>query len=108
MKSSKLSIYSIVKQISYEVLLEELLQYNSEASNRLLQKFSKKHSSVKLKFLTSKIINSVILAIQPIFLLFAYMNLNNTINEDFWYQIILLFYLCIFQLDKINVSFQFL
>ena len=101
MKSSKLSIYSIVKQISYEVLLEELLQYNSEASNRLLQKFSKKHSSVKLKFLTSKIINSVILAIQPIFLLFAYMNLNNTINDNFWYQIILF-------LKAVNFEFFFI
>ena len=100
MKSNKLSIYSIVKQISHEVLLEELLQYKSEATNRLLKKLSKNHNSIKLKFLTFKIINSLILAIQPIFLLYAYTDLNNTINQNLDIQAILF-------LKAINFEFFF-
>ncbi len=89
MKIHKSIIYAIVKQISYETLLEEFLQYRSDATNRLVQKFSKNSKRIKLKLLSNKIFNSIILIIQPIFLLFTYISLDQTITGDRHFQIIL-------------------
>ncbi len=89
MKIHKSKIYAIVKQISYEALLEELLQYRSDATNRLVQKFSKNSLRMKLKFLSNKLFNSVLLVIQPIFLLFTYVNLDQTITGNIHFQIVL-------------------
>jgi len=79
-KTKKLSTYSIVKHISYEVLLEEQLQLKTE-NTRLFERLNKKRNALKIKFLSYKIINSLIFAIQPIFLLMAYLNLNLNIYE---------------------------
>ncbi|MFX0048544.1 MAG: hypothetical protein ACFE8G_10310, partial [Candidatus Hermodarchaeota archaeon] len=80
MKAKTLSIYSITRHISYEVLLEEQLQLKIENS-RLFDRLNKKKNVLKLKFLSYKIINSVIFAIQPVFLLMAYINLNLTVPD---------------------------
>ena len=89
MKIHKSKIYAIVKQISYEALLEELLQYRSDATNRLVQKFSKNNRRLKLKLLSNKLFNSILLLIQPIFLLFTYENLDQTISGNMHFQIVL-------------------
>ena len=77
MKSNKLSTYFLAKNISYEILIEEQLQLKSEATRRVLERFSKKRSSLKLKFVSYKIINSIIFGILPIFPLIAYLELTN-------------------------------
>ena len=77
MKSNKLSTYFLAKNISYEILIEEQLQLKSEATRRILERFSKKRSSLKLKFVSYKIINSIIFGILPIFPLIAYLELSN-------------------------------
>lgn len=100
MKIHKSIIYAIVKQISYETLLEEFLQYRSDATNRLVQKFSKNSKRIKLKLLSNKIFNSIILIIQPIFLLFTYISLDQTITGDKHFQIILF-------VKSINLEFFF-
>ena len=60
MKSNKLSTYFLAKNISYEILIEEQLQLKSEATRRVLERFSKRKSSLKLKFVSYKFINSII------------------------------------------------
>lgn len=82
MKTKKLSIYFITKHISYELLLEEQLQSKAE-NTKLLESLSKKRNALKIKFISNKIINSIIFAIQPIFLLMAYLNLNLNISVNF-------------------------
>jgi len=82
MKTKKLSIYFITKHISYELLLEEQLQSKAE-NTKLLESLSKKRNALKIKFILNKIINSIIFAIQPIFLLMAYLNLNLNISVNF-------------------------
>jgi len=77
MKCNKLSTYFLAKNISYEILIEEQLQLKSEATRRILERFSKKKSSLKLKFVSYKIINSIIFGILPIFPLIAYLELSN-------------------------------
>jgi hypothetical protein len=81
MKTKKLSLYSIIKQISYELLLEEQLQSKSD-NTRLFERLSKKQNALKIKFLSYKIINSIIFAIQPVFLLIAYLNLNLVLDDN--------------------------
>jgi len=76
MKNNKLSTYSLAKNISYEILIEEQLQLKSEATSRLLEKYNKRSTSLKLKFLSYKIINAIIFGILPIFPLMAYMDIN--------------------------------
>ncbi|MFW9947728.1 MAG: hypothetical protein ACFFDX_12965 [Candidatus Odinarchaeota archaeon] len=77
MRNNKLSTYFLAKNISYEILIEEQLQLKSEATRRILERFSKKRRSLKLKFISYKIINSMIFGILPIFPLIAYLELNN-------------------------------
>ena len=77
MKNNKLSTYFLAKNISYEILIEEQLQLKSEATRRILERFSKRRSSLKLKFVSYKIINSIIFGILPIFPLIAYLELSN-------------------------------
>ena len=76
MKNNKLSTYLLAKNISYEILIEEQLQLKSEASTRLLEKYNKKRTSLKVKFLSYKIINAIIFGILPIFPLIAYMDIS--------------------------------
>ncbi|MFX1588284.1 MAG: hypothetical protein ACFFC1_09020, partial [Promethearchaeota archaeon] len=76
MKNNKLSTYLLAKNISYEILIEEQLQLKSEASTRLLEKYNKKKTSLKVKFLSYKIINAIIFGILPIFPLIAYMDID--------------------------------
>ncbi|NHJ19496.1 MAG: hypothetical protein EAX91_01040 [Candidatus Lokiarchaeota archaeon] len=80
MKSNKLSAYSIIKYISYEALLEEQLQSTTE-NERLFERLAKKRNVLKIKFLSYKIINSIIFAVQPIFLLMAYSTLNSNLYD---------------------------
>lgn len=75
MKTKRLSIYSIIKHISYELLLEEQLQSKTDNS-RLFERLERKKNVLKRKFLTYKILNSIIFAIQPIFLLIANLSPN--------------------------------
>ncbi|MHA2429533.1 MAG: hypothetical protein ACXACC_00735 [Promethearchaeota archaeon] len=77
MKNNKLSTYFLAKNISYEILIEEQLQLKSEATRRVLERFSKRKSSLKLKFVSYKFINSLIFGILPIFPLIAYLELSN-------------------------------
>ncbi len=77
MKNNKLSTYSLAKNISYEILIEEQLQLKSEATRRILERYSKRRSSLKLKFVSYKIINSIIFGILPLFPLIAYLELSN-------------------------------
>ncbi|MGB5911439.1 MAG: hypothetical protein WBH31_09620 [Promethearchaeia archaeon] len=77
MKNNKLSTYFLAKNISYEILIEEQLQLKSEATRRVLERFSKRRSSLKLKFVSYKFINSIIFGILPIFPLIAYLELSN-------------------------------
>ena len=76
MKNNKLSTYSLAKNISYEILIEEQLQLKSEATSRLLEKYNKKRTSLKVKFLSYKIINAIIFGILPLFPLMAYMDIS--------------------------------
>ncbi|MFX1313213.1 MAG: hypothetical protein ACFFHD_11460, partial [Promethearchaeota archaeon] len=77
MKCNKISTYFLAKNISYEILIEEQLQLKSEATRRILERFSKRRSSLKLKFVSYKIINSIIFGILPIFPLIAYLELTD-------------------------------
>ncbi|MHA2429532.1 MAG: hypothetical protein ACXACC_00730, partial [Promethearchaeota archaeon] len=76
MKNNKLSTYSLAKSISYEILIEEQLQLKSEAASRLLEKYNRRKTSLKVKFLSYKIINAIIFGILPIFPLLAYMDIS--------------------------------
>jgi len=76
MKDNKLSTYTLAKNISYEILIEEQLQLKSEATSRLLEKYNKRRTSLKVKFLSYKIINAIIFGVLPIFPLMAYMDIN--------------------------------
>ncbi|MFX0181405.1 MAG: hypothetical protein ACFE78_14580 [Candidatus Hodarchaeota archaeon] len=76
MKNNKLSTYLLAKNISYEILIEEQLQLKSIASSRLLEKYNKKRTSLKVKFISYKIINAIIFGILPIFPLMAYMDIS--------------------------------
>ncbi len=76
MKNNKLSTYSLAKNISYEILIEEQLQLKSEATSRLLEKYNKRKTSLKVKFLSYKIINAIIFGILPIFPLMAYIDIS--------------------------------
>ncbi|MFX1313677.1 MAG: hypothetical protein ACFFHD_13865, partial [Promethearchaeota archaeon] len=70
------STYSLAKNISYEILIEDQLQLKSEAVSRLLERYSKRRTSLKVKFLSYKIINAIIFGILPIFPLIAYMDIS--------------------------------
>ncbi|MFX1433191.1 MAG: hypothetical protein ACFFB1_05395 [Promethearchaeota archaeon] len=99
MKNNKLSTYFLAKNISYEILIEEQLQLKSEATRRVLERFSKKKSSLKLKFVSYKIINSIIFGILPIFPLIAYLELTNFfVSESVHIQIALFTKSLIFQI----------
>jgi len=106
MKSNKFSTYFLAKNISYEILIEEQLQLKSEATRRILERFSKRRSSLKLKFVSYKIINSIIFGILPIFPLIAYLELSNFfVREAVHIQIAIFTKSLIFQ---IFFSLQFL
>ncbi|MFX1401074.1 MAG: hypothetical protein ACFE8V_07470 [Promethearchaeota archaeon] len=81
MRNNKYSIYSIAKNISYEILIEEQLQLKSEAIDQIFAKYRKKKRSLKLKFLSYKIINSIIFVILPIFPLIAFLGITNSLTE---------------------------
>jgi len=76
MKDNKISTYSLAKNISYEIIIEEQLQLRSEATSRLLEKYNKRRRSLKVKFLTYKIINAIIFGVLPLFPLMAYMDIS--------------------------------
>ncbi|MFW9947729.1 MAG: hypothetical protein ACFFDX_12970, partial [Candidatus Odinarchaeota archaeon] len=76
MKGDKISTYSLAKNISYEIIIEDQLQLKSEAASRLLERYSKRRTSLKVKFLSYKIINAIIFGILPIFPLIAYMDIS--------------------------------
>ncbi|MFX1495019.1 MAG: hypothetical protein ACFFBZ_12105, partial [Promethearchaeota archaeon] len=76
MKGEKISTYSLAKNISYEIIIEEQLQLRSEATSLLLEKYSKRRRALKVKFLSYKIINAVIFGVLPIFPLMAYMDIS--------------------------------
>ncbi|MFX1495018.1 MAG: hypothetical protein ACFFBZ_12100 [Promethearchaeota archaeon] len=76
MKGEKISTYSLAKNISYEIIIEDQLQLKSEAASRLLERYSKRRTSLKVKFLSYKIINAIIFGILPIFPLIAYMDIS--------------------------------
>ncbi len=76
MKDTKISTYSLAKNISYEILIEDQLQLKSEAVSRLLERYSKRRTSLKVKFLSYKIINAIIFGILPLFPLMAYMDIS--------------------------------
>ena len=108
MKNQKTSIYSMVKYISHEILTEELLQLNTETSNRQIEKFKKNPFTLKLKFLLYKILNSIILAIQPIFLLIAFWDLNSNLNQEVHFQITIFINSANFQFFFVTQLFNFL
>ncbi|MFX1269639.1 MAG: hypothetical protein ACFFAK_16890, partial [Promethearchaeota archaeon] len=76
MKDNKISTYALAKNISYEIIIEDQLQLKSEAASRLLERYSKRRTSLKVKFLSYKIINAIIFGILPIFPLIAYMDIS--------------------------------
>ena len=76
MKKNKQSTYSLAKNISYEILIEEKLKLKSEAVNRLFVKYSKKRRALKLKFISYKIINAIVFGVLPIFPLMAYLDIS--------------------------------
>ncbi|MFX0018485.1 MAG: hypothetical protein ACFFDL_11850 [Promethearchaeota archaeon] len=76
MKDNKISTYALAKNISYEIIIEEKLQLKSEATSRLLEKYNKKRTSLKVRFLSYKIINAIIFGILPIFPLMAYLDIS--------------------------------
>lgn len=81
MNINKPSIYSIAKNISYEILIEEQLQLQSKAVNTLFEKYSKKRISLKLKFLSYKIINGIIFALLPLFPIIAYADVTTSLTN---------------------------
>ncbi|MFX0026818.1 MAG: hypothetical protein ACFE8M_10415 [Candidatus Hermodarchaeota archaeon] len=106
MRNNKLTTYFLAKNISYEILIEEQLQLKSEATQRILERFSKRRSSLKLKFVSYKIINSIIFGILPIFPLIAYLELTSLfVSESVPIQIAIFTKSLIFQ---IFITLQFL
>ncbi|MEJ2296021.1 MAG: hypothetical protein P8Y23_14795, partial [Candidatus Lokiarchaeota archaeon] len=108
MKNQKTSIYSIVKHISYELLTEELFQFKTDASSRLIEKYNRTGKSLKLKELSQKIINSIILLVQPIFLLVAYLDINSSLRQVNNFQIIIFINSVNFQFFFVAQFFNFL
>jgi hypothetical protein len=72
MNKNKLTIYSIAKSVSYELLIEDLLQIKGESSVSVLEKFIKRKYSIRLKVIWLKIFNAFLFGILPIFPLIAY------------------------------------
>jgi hypothetical protein len=83
MKKNKQTIYSIAKSVSYELLIEELLQANEQLVTRVLEKFIKRKHSIRLKVISLKIFNSIIFGILPIFPLLAYFGVTQLGTDAF-------------------------
>jgi len=108
MKTNKLSKYSIAKNISYEILIEEQLELESEATSKILLKYRKKTISLKLKFISYKIINGLIFVFLPIFSLIAFLNITNSlINAEANIQTIIFIQSLTFQIFFILEFFNF-
>ncbi|MFX1497196.1 MAG: hypothetical protein ACFFBH_06700 [Promethearchaeota archaeon] len=109
MNINKPSIYSIAKNISYEILVEEQLQLQSKAINTLFERYNKKRISLKLKFLSYKIINGIIFALLPLFPIIAYLDITTSLtNLDAHVQIIMLIQSLVLQTFIILQFFDFL
>lgn len=73
MNKDKPTVYSIAKTVSYELLIEELLQRKEELVLQVLEKFTKRKYSITLNIIYLKIFNALLFGILPIFPLIAYM-----------------------------------
>ena len=82
MKKNKLTIYSIAKSVSYELLIEEILQTKSESVVRVLEKFVNRKYSIKLKVISLKIFNAFLFGILPIFPLIAYFEISQLLTNN--------------------------
>ena len=73
MNKNKLTVYSIAKTVSYELLIEELLQRKEELVIQVLEKYTKRKNSIKLNIIYLKIFNALLFGILPIFPLISYL-----------------------------------
>ncbi|MFW9772309.1 MAG: hypothetical protein ACFFEO_09110 [Candidatus Thorarchaeota archaeon] len=81
MKANKISKYAVAKNISYEIIIEEQLQLKSEATSTILEKYKKKRISLKLKFISYKIINAIIFILLPLFPILSFLDSTSSLTN---------------------------
>ncbi|MHA2339991.1 MAG: hypothetical protein ACXACX_22045 [Candidatus Hodarchaeales archaeon] len=90
MKKNNYTVYSIAKTVSYELLIEELLQRREQLVIRVLDKFIKRKYSIRINIIFLKIFNAFLLGILSIFPLIAYNEVNQVLIDTVPFEVTLL------------------
>jgi membrane protease YdiL (CAAX protease family) len=81
MKEKKLTLYSMAKFITREVILQEQVHYSDAFRARLFENYKKSQRFLRNKILTTKISSAIIFGVLPIIPLITYLKMVQYLNN---------------------------
>jgi len=81
MKEKKLTLYSMAKFITREVILQEQVHYSDAFRARLFENYKKSQRFLRNKILTTKISSAIIFGVLPIIPLITYLKIVQYLNN---------------------------